>query len=66
MTIDWFSPAQCVGYAAFALGVGSFMQKDDRRFKILMEPIRMRLAMPVRDWPVDRHCQPHDDPAHDA
>lgn len=36
MTIDWFSPAQCVGYAAFALGVGSFMQKDDRRFKILM------------------------------
>jgi hypothetical protein len=36
MTIDWFSPAQCVGYAAFALGVGSFLQKDDRRFKIFM------------------------------
>jgi len=36
MPIDWFSPAQCVGYAAFVLGVGSFMQKDDRRFKIFM------------------------------
>lgn len=36
MTIDWFSPAQCVGYAAFVLGVGSFMQKDDRRFKLFM------------------------------
>jgi hypothetical protein len=36
MTIDWFSPAQCVGYAAFVLGVGSFLQKDDRRFKIFM------------------------------
>ena len=36
MTIDWFSPAQLVGYAAFVLGVGSFMQKDDRRFKIFM------------------------------
>lgn len=36
MTIDWFSPAQCVGYAAFVLGVGSFAQKNDRRFKLLM------------------------------
>jgi hypothetical protein len=36
MTIDWFSPAQCVGYAAFVLGVASFMQKDDRRFKLFM------------------------------
>lgn len=36
MTIDWFSPAQCVGYAAFALGVGSFLQQDDRRFKLFM------------------------------
>ena len=36
MTIDWFSPAQYVGYAAFVLGVGSFLQKDDRRFKIFM------------------------------
>ncbi|CAN7589974.1 YgjV family protein [Massilia sp. LjRoot122] len=36
MTIDWFSPAQCVGYAAFVLGVSSFMQKDDRRFKLFM------------------------------
>jgi uncharacterized membrane protein YjjP (DUF1212 family) len=36
MTIDWFSPAQCVGYVAFFLGVGSFMQTDDRRFKLFM------------------------------
>lgn len=36
MVIDWFSPAQCVGYAAFVLGVGSFLQTDDRRFKLLM------------------------------
>lgn len=36
MLIDWFSPAQCVGYIAFVLGVGSFVQKDDRRFKLFM------------------------------
>jgi len=36
MSIDWFSPAQCVGYAAFVLGVGSFLQTDDRRFKLFM------------------------------
>lgn len=33
---DWFSPAQCVGYAAFVLGVGCFLQTDDRRFKLFM------------------------------
>lgn len=36
MTIDLFSPAQCVGYVAFVLGVGSFLQTDDRRFKLFM------------------------------
>jgi hypothetical protein len=36
MTIDWFSPAQCVGYVAFVLGVTSFMQRDDRRLKQFM------------------------------
>jgi uncharacterized membrane protein YeiH len=36
MPVDWFSPAQCVGYVAFVLGVGSFLQKDDRRFKLFM------------------------------
>jgi hypothetical protein len=36
MSIDWFSPAQCVGYVAFILGVGSFLQTDDRCFKIFM------------------------------
>lgn len=34
--MDWFSAAQCVGYLAFALGVGSFLQTSDRRFKLLM------------------------------
>ncbi|WP_093555632.1 YgjV family protein [Pseudoduganella namucuonensis] len=34
--MDWFSPAQCVGYVAFVLGVGSFLQMDDRRFKLFM------------------------------
>ncbi|MDC8772895.1 YgjV family protein [Roseateles albus] len=31
-----FEPAQLFGYAAFALGVASFAQTDDRRFKIFM------------------------------
>lgn len=33
---EWLSPAQCVGYVAFVLGVGSFLQTDDRRFKLFM------------------------------
>ncbi len=32
----WISPAQWFGYLAFVLGVGSFLQKNDRRFKWLM------------------------------
>lgn len=32
----WFSAAQCWGYLAFVLGVGSFLQTDDRRFKLFM------------------------------
>lgn len=36
MNIDWLSPAQWVGYLAFVLGVGCFMQTDDRRFKWFM------------------------------
>jgi len=36
MSLDWFAPAQCVGYIAFVLGVASFTQKDDRRFKVFM------------------------------
>ncbi len=35
-TPDWFSPAQLFGYAAFVLGVGCFLQTDDRRFKWFM------------------------------
>ncbi|MFN3862128.1 MAG: YgjV family protein [Roseateles sp.] len=33
---DWFSPAQLFGYVAFVLGVGCFLQTNDRRFKWLM------------------------------
>ena len=36
MAVDWLAPAQCVGYFAFVLGVGSFLQTDDRRFKFFM------------------------------
>jgi len=32
----FFNPAQLFGYAAFVLGVLSFLQKDDRRFKLYM------------------------------
>lgn len=32
----WFSPAQWLGYAAFALGMACFAQQDDRRFKLFM------------------------------
>lgn len=35
-SFDWFSPVQCIGYIAFVLGVGSFLQTDDRRFRWLM------------------------------
>ena len=31
-----FSLAQCVGYVAFILGVGAFLQKVDRRLKFLL------------------------------
>jgi len=34
--IDWLAPAQLVGYLAFVLGVGCFLQTDDRRFKLFM------------------------------
>ncbi|MCE4558092.1 YgjV family protein [Pelomonas cellulosilytica] len=34
--LDWFSPAQLFGYLAFVLGVGCFLQTDDRRFKCFM------------------------------
>ncbi len=36
MPTDWLSPAQCFGYLAFVLGVASFLQTNDRRFKQLM------------------------------
>lgn len=34
MNFAWYSPTQCMGYVAFVLGVGSFVQTDDRRFKL--------------------------------
>lgn len=36
MDLNWLSPAQCVGYLAFVLGVTSFLQTNDRRFKLFM------------------------------
>jgi hypothetical protein len=33
--MNFSSPAQCVGYAAFLLGVSAFSQKQDRRLKVL-------------------------------
>lgn len=33
---DAFTPAQCLGWLAFALGVACFLQKSDLRFKLLM------------------------------
>lgn len=34
--MQFFSPAQCIGYVAFVLGVTAFLQKDDRRLKLLV------------------------------
>lgn len=33
--MEYFSPAQSVGYIAFILGVAAFLQKSDRRLKAL-------------------------------
>ncbi|MTJ80891.1 MAG: YgjV family protein [Telmatospirillum sp.] len=33
--MQMLSPAQCFGYAAFALGVVAFLQRNDRRLKLL-------------------------------
>ncbi|MCE1238144.1 MAG: YgjV family protein [Hyphomicrobiales bacterium] len=33
--MDFLSPAQLVGYVAFALGVTAFLQRSDRRLKLL-------------------------------
>ncbi len=35
LTPALFSPAQCFGYVAFALGTSAFAQKNDRRLKFL-------------------------------
>jgi hypothetical protein len=34
--MQFFSLAQSFGYAAFVLGVAAFLQKDDRRLKVLI------------------------------
>jgi hypothetical protein len=34
--MQYFSVAQCLGYVAFVLGVAAFLQKDDRRLKLLI------------------------------
>lgn len=33
--MDFFSPAQLVGYVAFVLGITAFLQRSDRRLKLL-------------------------------
>ncbi len=34
--MDYFSPAQCAGYVALVLGVGAFLNRDDKRMKLLL------------------------------
>jgi hypothetical protein len=34
--MDWFSPAQLLGYLAAAFGLACFAQTNDRRFKLFM------------------------------
>ena len=34
--MDYFSPAQCAGYVALVLGVWAFLNRDDRRMKLLL------------------------------
>ncbi|WP_157462055.1 hypothetical protein [Chitinimonas koreensis] len=34
--VDRLSPARCAGQLAFVLGMASFLQRDDRRFKRCM------------------------------
>jgi hypothetical protein len=34
--MDWFSPAQSIGYVAFVLGVAAFLQRVDKRLKLLI------------------------------
>jgi len=34
--MQFFSLAQCLGYAAFFFGIAAFLQKDDRRLKVLI------------------------------
>jgi hypothetical protein len=36
MTTNIFSPAQCLGYLAFVLGIAAFLQKRDRGLKFLL------------------------------
>lgn len=33
--MDFLSPAQCMGYVAFVVGILAFLQKSDRRLKVL-------------------------------
>ncbi len=35
-SLEVFSPAQLTGYVAFALGVGAFLQRDDRRLRAMI------------------------------
>ena len=52
----WLSPAQLFGYLAFVLGVASFLQKNDHRFKLFMQKYRETAAMPLRCWCAKAVC----------
>jgi hypothetical protein len=49
-SIAWFSPAQIVGYAALVLGVSAFLQKSDKRLKVLIS------CESLFTWPTSRCC----------
>jgi hypothetical protein len=34
--MQWLSPAQCVGYVAFVLGIAAFLQTIDRKLKFII------------------------------
>ncbi|HEX8924538.1 MAG TPA: YgjV family protein, partial [Terriglobales bacterium] len=34
--MQWFSPAQCVGYVALILGISAFLQRSDRKLKFIL------------------------------
>lgn len=53
-TGSFFSPAQLAGYAALAIGVAAFLQKDDRRLTLLVAMVSMMYMLHfslLGNWP---------------